>query len=192
MPRKAALDTAMHSQREKHITSTTDDVESLNAAQLRVAEALHERLGLEFEDADEVPIAVQQSAEGGKEDEDAAGVRLFSSVPAGVPFLDRACQEGSQQPPSTMALQQDGWRAKRCLDPPTEARCQAAAVEAAEIVQAAAAAVQRASATIASPTGWMPADDDPSRWSHRRKRRAAKLAAEAAAWRSAHPVHTHA
>ncbi|PSC73491.1 hypothetical protein C2E20_3356 [Micractinium conductrix] len=162
----------------------------LDAAQLKVAEALQRRLQAELED-DPAPAAgvaaqpaPQQQQPG--DESDGGGVRLFRRVKAGAPVVDRQRQQQEQQE----------WQAKdggRCagtvaevrhLEEPTKARCRAAAVDAANLLAAADAAAQQARQHIAAPLGWLPADDDPCRWSHRRKRRAAKLAAEAAAWQS--------
>lgn len=169
----------------------------LDAAQLKVAEALQQRLQQELEEvaaaAAQPPPPPAQAADGGRQGEEEQ-VRLFRRVQPGAPVVDQQAGSSQQQaggggqPGSGCATQpcpaaRAGRSGKRALEAPTAARCRAAGVEASDILRAAQAAVQRAAGSIASPPGWMPADDDPARWSHRRRRRAAKLEAEAAARR---------
>ncbi|PRW61114.1 hypothetical protein C2E21_0133 [Chlorella sorokiniana] len=166
----------------------------LDAAQLRVAEALQQRLQqeLEMEEAAAAPAAppaAPQPTAAAVDNEDSGQVRLFRRVKAGAPVVDRQAQtaaaqaEGRQQPGE--GQQQGGWptAGKRQLDEPSKKRCQAAAVDAADIQQAAEAAAQRAAPHVYPRPNWLPADDDPARWSDRRQRRATKLAAESAAWK---------
>lgn len=179
----------------------------LDAAQLKVAAALQQRLQAELDMEDAAAAAALPAADqrhqqqpahaqaGDASEEPSAGVRLFRRVKPGAPVLDRqqqqqqAQQQGSSRRKEGNAAveRDDGGRmhhvTKRHLEEPTKARCRAAAVEPGDVEQGAQAAAQQAARNIASRLNWLPADDDPSRLSHRRKRRAAKLAAEAAAWR---------
>jgi hypothetical protein len=167
----------------------------LDAAQRRVADALQKRLQRELEGlSDDDPGEQQQAAapppqqqataaaegDGGSEEQ----VRLFRRVKAGAPVLDRQQLPEAQQQQGAAGdgcSQATSSREARCLDKPTKALCTAAAVEADVILGAAAAALQQSAQHISPRPNWVPADDDPSRLSHRRKRRLAKLAAEAQA-----------
>lgn len=177
----------------------------LDAAQLKVAEALQQRLNqvLEVEEAP-APAAARATAaaahqqqqheqQRGGEGEDGGEVRLFRRVKAGARLIDRQRELGQQAGGGSAEADADGAAAapsraaaeayRRHLEEPTKKRCRAAATDAAAIEAAAAAAARQAAPRIASPPNWLPADDDPCRWSHRRRRRAAKLEAEAEAWR---------
>lgn len=174
----------------------------LDAAQLRVAEALQQRLQqeLEMEDAAAAgaPAGAPAAPQPGAADEDDSGqVRLFRRVKAGAPVVDRqaqataaqvaaaggqwagAGQQLGEQQPAAGRPAAGKWQ----LEEPTKKRCQAAAVDATDVQQAAAAAAQRAAPHIDPRANWLPADNDPARWSQRRRRRAGKLAAESAAWK---------
>lgn len=155
----------------------------LDAAQIKVADILQRRLAAELVEAPATAPPGQPQQEAHDDGDGGAGVRLFRQVKPGTPMVDRQ----QQQQQGTEQEQQD-YRPRRVtelghLEPPTKVRCKAAAVDGADIVQAAEAAAAQTTQHIASPTGWLPADNEPSRWSHRRKRRAAKLEAESAAWR---------
>ena len=163
----------------------------LDAAQRRVAEALQKRLQRELEGLSEDDQGEQQQAAAPPPQQQAAAddgsgeeqVRLFRRVKAGAPVLDRqqlpeAQQQGAAGDGSSQAASS---RQARCLEKPTKARCKAAAVEADAILGAAAVALQQSAQHVSPRPNWVPADDDPSRLSHRRKRRLAKLAAEAQA-----------
>ena len=164
----------------------------LDAAQRRVAEALQKRLQRELEGLSEDDQGEQQQAAAPPPQQQQAAaddgsgeeqVRLFRRVKAGAPVLDRqqlpeAQQQGAAGDGSSQAASS---REARCLEKPTKARCKAAAVEADAILGAAAVALQQSAQHVSPRPNWVPADDDPSRLSHRRKRRLAKLAAEAQA-----------
>ncbi|KAL4423875.1 hypothetical protein ABPG75_001176 [Micractinium tetrahymenae] len=182
----------------------------LDAAQLKVAEALQRRLQAELEMEEAGPAAAplpaadqrqQQPAAlaqaGEQADEPSVGVRLFRRVKPGAPIVDPQQQQQQAQQRKEARHKNgnneaagggEGGGPRRVtelqhLEEPTKARCRAAAVEPGDIERGAQAAAQQAAQHVASRLNWLPADDDPSRLSHRRKRRAAKLAAEAAAWR---------
>lgn len=177
----------------------------LDAAQLKVAQALQRRLQAELvmEDASTaaLPAADQQQRPMHQQAGDAAddamtGVRLFSRVKAGAPVVIRQHQRQDVQQQQKKRCRKDStaadghgrgsWRVAAevlHLKEPNKARCRAAAVEPGDIQRNAQAAAHQAAKHIVSRLNWLPADDDPSRLSHRRKRRAAKLAAEAASWR---------
>lgn len=175
----------------------------LDAAQLKVAEALQRRLQAELEEEpaaaageqqQQQPPAAAATEEQAPAEDPGEGVRLFRRVKLGTAVVDLQQKQQQQQRKKRQGNKQNAgadedekgshWRVAqlRHLQPPTKARCQAAAVEGPDILKAAEVAAQQAMQHIASPPGWLPADDDPSRWSYRRKRRAAKLAGEAAAW----------
>lgn len=155
----------------------------LDAAQLRVAEALQQRLQqeLEMEEAAAAPASAQPA-----DGEDGGQVRLFRRVKAGAPVVDRQAQAAAgsgQQPGEEQQAPGRPAAGRQQLEEPTKKRCQAAAVDAADIQPTAAAAAEQAAPHMYPRPNWLPADDDPARWSHRRRRRAAKLAEETAAWR---------
>lgn len=169
----------------------------LDAAQLKVAAMLQERIKQEL-DLEEAPASapsVTLPAVETADSEPSDGVRLFRRVKAGVPLVERRQQQQQQAQPQggqheqqqeqqqVSAAAPGQHRTCRWLEEPTKKRCRAAMVEAADVEAAAAEAARQAAPNIASRTNWVPADDDPSRLSHRRKRRAAKLAAEAHAWK---------